>query len=188
MKSEHRNSQKRIYLPGYIYFIVVKTHNNYPYFKESIFCDLFIENLKICKRLKGFNLYGFSLIYDHVNLLIKPNAQYNISQILKSLKENVSRDINVTMGYTSHASDTSTRRLHMREVLLPALIKKYKQKNAVYHKFRWLKSFHDHYIRNEDDYHNHYDYTVFNHLKHGLPEQWQYTSLHYPEMIDYPDF
>ncbi|MCX6743246.1 MAG: transposase, partial [Candidatus Parcubacteria bacterium] len=96
----HKNSIKRIYFPGAIYYIVIKTKNNYPYFKEPFFCDLFIENLKICKQLKGFKLYVFSIIYDHVNLIIEPNNQFNISKVIKSLKENVSRNINITMGYT----------------------------------------------------------------------------------------
>jgi len=39
----HRNSQKRIYLDNAVYFITFKTYDNYPYFKEQIFCDLFIK-------------------------------------------------------------------------------------------------------------------------------------------------
>ena len=58
----HKNSIKRIYFPGAIYYIVIKTKNNFLYFKENIFCDSFVEDLKICKELKGFKLYGFSII------------------------------------------------------------------------------------------------------------------------------
>jgi len=32
-------------------------------------------------------------------------------------------------------------------------------------------------IRDEKDFVNHYHYTVYNHLKHILPENWKYTSL-----------
>ena len=39
----HRNSQKRDYTDNNIYFIVTKTHNNFLYFKELIFCELLIE-------------------------------------------------------------------------------------------------------------------------------------------------
>ena len=46
----HRNSQKRFYQENSIYFIVTKTFENFPYFKENIFCDLLIEDLKICKQ------------------------------------------------------------------------------------------------------------------------------------------
>lgn len=46
MKKKHRNSQKRIYIEDGTYFITSNTFNWYPYFKEPIFCDLFVENLK----------------------------------------------------------------------------------------------------------------------------------------------
>ncbi|MCX6745995.1 MAG: hypothetical protein NTX00_03160 [Candidatus Parcubacteria bacterium] len=67
---------------------------------------------------------------------------------------------------------------------------KFDNKNP-YPKFKWQLSFYDHYIRFHDnrlrrqkDWDYHYDYTVYNHLKHGLPENWQYTSLNYPNLID----
>jgi REP element-mobilizing transposase RayT len=185
----HCNSQKRVYLPGYIYYIVGKTYNNFPYFKEAIFCEVFIEDLKSCKEIQGFKLYGFTLIYDHFNLLVKPNEIFNISQILKSLKENVSRNINVIMGFTyAPAGDTPACRLRKRDEFKNNFINKYGSNQDVFTPFKWQKLFHDHYIRDENDYLNHYDYTVYNHLKHSLSEKWQYTSLNYPEMIDYPDF
>ncbi len=117
----HKNSLKRIYFPGAIYYIVIKTKNNYPYFKESIFCDSFIEDLKICKELKNFKLYAFSIIYDHINLIIEPNDQYDISQIIKSLKRNISRNNNIIMEYKSSffaphvtVGETSLSRLLLR--------------------------------------------------------------------------
>jgi REP element-mobilizing transposase RayT len=90
----HRNSQKRYYQENLIYFIVTKTFENFPYFKEPIFCDLLIEDLKICKKLKKFKLYGFCLIYDHLNLLIHPNEEFNVSKIMQFLKRHLSRNIN----------------------------------------------------------------------------------------------
>ncbi|OGY41556.1 MAG: hypothetical protein A2Y82_05065 [Candidatus Buchananbacteria bacterium RBG_13_36_9] len=60
-----------------------------------------------------------------------------------------------------------------------------------YPKFKWLKSFYDHiirfhdnHLRKEKDWDFHYDYTVYNHIRHGLPENWQYTSLNYSGLID----
>ncbi|MCX6740461.1 MAG: transposase [Candidatus Parcubacteria bacterium] len=223
----HKNSFKRIYFPGAVYYIVIKTHNNYPYFKEAIFCDSFIEDLNICKKLKAFKLYGFSIIYDHVNLLIAPGQIFNISQILKSLKRNVSRNINITSGFTGSfgassadvtlvgdltksfsasqvgvpfVGDTSLCRLRMGDEgeyplkrineLRARFVTVYNGTNP-YPKFRWQKSFFDHFIRfhenhlvSEKDFENRYNYTVYNHLKHGLPENWPYTSLNYQELID----
>ena len=203
-------------------------HKNSPkrvYFKESIFCDLFIENLKICKQLKGFKLYAFSIIYDHINLMIEPSNEFNVSQVIKSLKRNVSRNINIIMGYTSnypvhpvgHTILCGLRgmgsSLKCKVLGLPTLnqdnklyiwkfdVELYKnlfnnkfKGDTSYPKFKWQRKFYDHYIRfhenhlkQEKDWDYHYEYTINNHLKHGLPENWQYTSLNYSELIDYLD-
>lgn len=50
--------------------------------------------------------------------------------------------------------------------------------------FKWQKSFHDHIIRDINGFNNHYNYTIFNHHKHGFEKSWEYTSLSYPELID----
>lgn len=184
----HRNSQKRYYEPGKSYFTVAKTFQNFPYFKEPIFCDLFIEELKLCKQLKQFNLFAFCLVYDHLNLLVQPNDKFNISQLMKSLKENISRDINyVIFSYLNNEGDTSTCRLQIRELIIDfrdKFIQKYGPNQNVFPKFKWQKSFRDHIIHNEKDFQNHYHYTVYNFQKHGLSDNWQYTSLNYKKIID----
>ena len=39
-------------------------------------------------------------------------------------------------------------------------------------------------IRDERDFENKYIYTVYNFRKHKLPNDWQYTSLNYEDMVD----
>ena len=137
--NQHRNSQKRYYEENSIYFIVTKTFQNFPYFKEPIFCELFIEELKLCKELKKFKLYGFCVIYDHLNLLIHPNNEFNISKVMKSLKENVSRDINYIISGYRNEGDTSTCRLRLRELINDfhnQFIQKYGKNQIVIPKFK----------------------------------------------------
>ena len=187
MQYQHRNSQKRDYQDNNIYFIVTKTFQNFPYFKEPVFCKLFIEELKLCKELKKFKLYGFCVIYDHLNLLIHPNNEFNISKIMKSLKENVSRDISYIISGYRNEGDTSTCRLHLRELIYKfhnQFIQKYGQNQIVIPKFKWQKSYYDHIIRNNKDFEYHYNYTIYNFQKHDLPDDWKYTSLNYEDLVD----
>lgn len=75
---------------------------------EKILCEVFIEELKICKAMKGFKLYAFSVIYDHFNLLFQPNDKTNYSRILQALKKNISQDINKILGiYPAGANSNS---------------------------------------------------------------------------------
>lgn len=195
----HRNSQKRIHQENSIYFIVTKTFENFPYFKEQIFCDLFIEDLKICKELKKFKLYGFCLIYDHLNLLIHPNEKFNASKIMQFLKRHISRDINYVIDANGEGDIRECRlrggeyncfsdivNLHDKNLkqFKNQFIQKYGKNQIIIPKFKWQKSYHDHIIRDEKDFENHYNYTVYNFQKHNLPNDWKYTSLNYEELVD----
>ncbi len=184
----HRNSQKRFYGNGYTYFITAKTHQSFAYFKEKIFCELFIKELKLCKQLKKFDLFAFCLNYDHFHLVLKPNEKNNISEIMRSLKTNYSRNANriienVDSKATSRdvAFDNHTKYL---QSLRKQFLQKHGQNQLQIPKFKWQKSFHDHIIRNQKDFDHHCHYTAYNFLKHELPENWKYTSLNYPETID----
>jgi len=96
---KYRNWPKRIYIKDVSYFVTFYTKNRYPYFKETILCDLFLENLKECKKLKEFLLFGWVIVYEHIHLLIQPDGKWNISEIMHSLKRHTSRNINYVLGY-----------------------------------------------------------------------------------------
>ena len=239
MKKQHhfdhtqyrRNSQKRIYFEDAIYFIATTTYNRFPYFKERIFCDLFLaigsevklifstlecnydylnaqarrENLKLCKRIKGFQLYAWVIIYDHVHLLIQPNDEFNISKVMQFLKRNVSRNINYITGYNecdefykpegdidlTPEGDIDQCRLQVKRFIIKKCILKFRFKikylnQNPFPKFQWQKSFHDHYIRNENDFMNCMGYIEYNPVKHGLSDKWPYvyTNSKYDDLID----
>ncbi len=188
----HKNSQKRIYLPDAIYFITICTQDRFPFFKEEIFCELFIEELRLAKKLKEFKLYGFVILPDHVHLLVQPRDKYNISQIIKSLKENASRDLNYVIFNIQNEGDTSTCRLRIRELIQKyqsQFIQKYGHNYFKFPKFSWQKSFFDHIIRNEDDFNYHLEYIWYNPEKHGLTanfENYSYSSYNnYKDLIDF---
>ena len=185
----HKNAPKRYDLENEIYFIVSKTENNYQFFKEPIFCELFIEELKLCKELKQFRLYGFSIIYDHVNLLIQPSKEFGISEIMRSLKTNFSRDCNYIMGFNKiiNVGEVAPPRLrNLVNNFIPKLKIQFHKKYSKNHfpKFCWQQSYYDHICRNEADLQNHFTYAVYNYLKHGLPKDWKYTSINYLDLIN----
>ncbi len=150
----HKNSQKRIYGKE-IYFLTCNTHKRYPFFKNKIYCENRIEELKICKSLKKFDLYAFCLNYDHFHLLVKPDEEVSpISEIMRSLKTNYSRKINRIIYESSR-------------------------------KFKRQKSYHDHFIRDAWDYTNHWYYARDNYRKHWLPDDRKFHSWNneYQELI-----
>ena len=124
---------------------------------------------------------------------------------MKSLKENISRNINIVMGFTQKSNmvnegDTMSCRLRCGEAddknksinnhhktidkFHNQFIKKYGQNQTIIPKFKWQKSYYDHIIRNKKDFEYHYNYTVYNFQKHKLPDDWKYTSLNYENLVD----
>ena len=210
---KHRNSQKRFYDQDFVYFVTVKTHENFPYFQEKILCDLWIEELKICKELKKFKLFTFCLLSNHFHLLVQPSENKNISKVMQRLKRDFSINANKILGNVrfrpspnegakllSHKNNKTMdsesekaifrlreRRNFEKNILEPLqqqFLKKYGSNQNKFPIFRWQKSFHDHVIRDERDIENHFEYTENNFLKHDLPNDWKYTSLHFPELVD----
>ena len=93
----HRNSQKRIYCEDAVYFVTLYIKNRLPLFKEPIFCDLFIEELRLCKQMRGFQLYAWVICYEHAHILFKPSKKYSYSDVMHYLKRHSSRGINIVM-------------------------------------------------------------------------------------------
>jgi len=199
MKIEFKGAQKRIYIPEAAYFITVKTHNNGPFFKEKIFYDLFVENLRVCKKLKEFSLYGWVIVHDlparsqsfasakagHIHLLIQPRGKWSYSEIMFSIKKQFSHDANRVMGFNPpfpvEGAQTFARLQrwvlidHQKKVsqFRKLFLKKYGNHDP-FDIFRWQKSFHDHYIRNVSDFETHMKYIIDNLYHHPLPKDWPY--------------
>ena len=198
----YKNSQKRIYQHEYPYFVTVNTQDKSLFFKEPIFCDLWIEELILCKKLKSFEINSFCLCYDHFHMVLKVENGKDLSEIMRSLKTNFSRNANRVMlddfsikRYNLDEKARSADRAFWQErKLLEKFDKQVEQFHRLFHKkyesvssfkkFKWQKSFHDHIIRNEKDLIEHHGYTAYNFIKHRLSEDWHYTSLNFPELID----
>ncbi len=111
-----RTPQRRFYIDEAVYFITAVTHGRQAFFREPIFADFFVVDLWFASRVKEFKLYGYTVAHDHVHLLFQPCGTGNISDILGSLKRNVSRDINDIIqdrhrSRTSAGGDDSNRPL-----------------------------------------------------------------------------
>lgn len=181
----HRNSQKRFYNRNNIYFITTKTKWNFSYFSEPIFCDLFLEELRLVKKIKQTEVFAFCVIPDHVHLLVRCRGKYTISEFMQSLKKNFSQDANKIIENMLEGGNSNSR-LHKVDIkkFQNQFIFKYGIQPYEFRMFQWQSSFHDHVIRGERDFKNHFNYCVYNFQKHNLPHDWTWTSLNFPEEVD----
>jgi REP element-mobilizing transposase RayT len=89
-----RTPQKRYYINEAVYFVTAVTSGRRLFFREPLFAELFVMDLWFSSRIKEFELYGYTVVPDHVHLMLQPRGSRNISEIMGTLKRNVSRDIN----------------------------------------------------------------------------------------------
>ncbi len=192
----HRNSQKRIYPPGAAYFITTLTRGRYPYFAEGVLCRMMVDILRVHEERLGFRLHGCAIMPDHVHLLITPGDDHSYSRIMFSLKKQSSHNMNRILGYNlvfydepgripgndgQDVPEESAQALarfhgggpgrHFRE--FDARLRAYRAEFVDTHSgrlphppFRWQKSFHDHFIRDERDFANHLGYVARQCEKH----------------------
>ena len=185
MLQTHRNSQKRFYDETNTYFITTNAKDKFPFFKESLFCELFVECLRLYKIMKQFELYAFVIIPEHLHLLIYPIGDYNISQIMHAIKRHFSRKINIIIG---NEGGVGQPRLQGEDKKFLEIIKKHEERigtiknkflqkyspnQSIFPKFHWQLSFHDHVIRGQTDFDYHYDYIITNSEKHKLVKHYE---------------
>jgi REP element-mobilizing transposase RayT len=110
-----RTPQKRYYIDDAVCFITVVTRGRFPFFRQPMVADVFVIDLWFASAVKDFTLLGYTIAYDHAHLLVQPHDQSNISNIVGSVKRNVSRDINDIIHNRSRlrssAGDDSNRPL-----------------------------------------------------------------------------
>jgi REP element-mobilizing transposase RayT len=195
----HKGAQKRIYYEGATYFVTNDVYKWQNYFQEPIFCELFIEVLKLARKMKAFDLYAFVIMPDHIHLLMRPNKSEDLPKIIQFIKRNFTRNINFILGYHSEeAIYKSLLQLREKYTKYKNLIENHykflfnlknqftqKYKLNPFPKFHWQKSYLDHYIRNQKDFDEHIRYIYENPLKHKIPNarNYQYIYTNYQDLI-----
>jgi hypothetical protein len=145
--------------------------------------------------------------------MLQPSDDFDISKVMQFLKRHTSRNINICMGYASWPrgatpeSDigqcrfqdgemvvqcnhkTLIQKLHKFDIFVRISKTRFQIKyenQKPFPKFRWQKSFIDHYIRSDWDFNDKLEYIAWNPDKHGLPADWPYVYTN-PEYDDLND-
>ena len=180
---------KRIYLPDQIYFVTSKTYQNQFLFSDYQNCQLFFKTLKDCKVKYKFKLYGFTLMPDHVHLLIMPGDNMDISEVIHRIKGNFAYQYIIMMrnhkGFATRRNNKQANDAHSNRVADHSWVDdngnnfdrvadplwvgdKARQRIRVHP--IWQKSFYDHVIRNNLDFIEKLNYIHKNPIKHGLTD------------------
>jgi len=160
----------RTYLDGAVYFVTTVTDKRKPYFSSKTLRNLLIKIIEVNAATTKFILLAYAILPDQMHVLLKVDSNKNISEIMRSIKTNFSREANRVIGNKIDPIDEVSRpRLYV--VNAKHLRKEYSKEKKKLSRFRWQKSFQDRVIVSEKDLSNCLEYIRFNHLKYGLSKK-----------------
>ena len=152
---------RRWRVEGGEYFLTVVTHERRRFLTHERSRRLLREAISNTRTLRPFEIEAMVLLPDHFHVLLKlPEGTDDFSSRIGSIKHSYTK-AHLAAGGAEGA--TSLGRLRHR------------------HRGVWQKRFHDHRIRDDEDYRNHIEYILYNPVKHELadsPGQWPWSSFH----------
>lgn len=141
----------RTYLPEAIYFVTTYVRRRKEFFRNPTVAKICEANMRNAFHIQRCVTFAYVIMPDHLHLLVQPSER-NISELMRSIKTNTSRDINRYMHTSSH---------HNRG---PGT-------SVMGGRFEWQSSFYDHVITDERDFRTHIEYIRYNPVKAGLVEK-----------------
>jgi putative transposase len=88
----HRKRCKRISRAGDAHFLTFSCFERRPFLAKDGSRQWLVDAVALAKLKHGFDLWAYVVMPEHVHLLIRPvQAEYNISSILNSVKQSVSK-------------------------------------------------------------------------------------------------
>ena len=89
---EFRKKCKRYNVPGHAHELTFGCYQGMPLFENKVFCQYFAEAVNKAKEPYAFDVWAYVIMPEHIHLLLFPyRPSYSISQILRSIKQSVSR-------------------------------------------------------------------------------------------------
>ena len=129
--------------------------------------EILIDNMCMTRNLHSAKLYAFCVLPDHMHIIFTPGKK-GLSTFMHSFKRNASKDAGIFLACRSGGSRSSAPGEHIPFT-------------------GWQHGFHDEHILDADQRDRALNYVRNNASRHGLvakPEDWPWTSLQYPHMLD----
>lgn len=92
-------SQSHRVLPGSDcpYFVTITVSDWIPLFLSAGYCDILIDSLAHCRRLKGLRIHGYVIMPNHLHLIVSTESTHSLPDILRDFKRFTSRRITRTL-------------------------------------------------------------------------------------------
>lgn len=92
----------RIYIEGAIHYVTCRSAFNEKLFKEKKDYQMYLELLEKYRQEHNFKLFAYVLLPQHLHLLIEPNSETGISDIMRGLNTAYSKYFNNCYNRRGH--------------------------------------------------------------------------------------
>ena len=147
---------KRLFVENGIIFITFVTSKRRNILIENV--DILRNSFIKTKKNFVFEIIAICILPNHVHMIIKPKNIKEYPLIVKAIKSDFSKNIDISTIKDYKISESK------------------KQKNE---KDIWQRRYYEHTIRDIDDLNKHIDYIHYNSTKHLkiAPKNWKYSSF-----------
>jgi len=87
----YRRTCKRYDVPGHAHYLTFSCFRGMPFLGKDRSREWTVGAIAAARRAKGFDLWAYVLMPEHVHLLVLPREGARISEILKCVKQSVAR-------------------------------------------------------------------------------------------------
>lgn len=174
-------NNERWYFSDDVYFITFNTDFRVRNFIDKGCCEIFLENIRLAKKLFNFELYAFIIMPDHFHADICPKGTQNISKIIQFIKRNTARDINKKLKSASILVEKNPNSSEHAVIEYKNAIK-----NIIVQSediFKWQSSFYDRRVRSSDEFYHSWEYINEKNLK---DLNTKYNVLDGDKLLSYP--
>jgi len=151
-----------------IFFITFKIINSLQVFTNKKYYQVILDSLKFCRKNKGWKIYAYTILINHLHLVIKILPNFNLDDTVRDFKSFTAKEILKLLREDNHWGI-------LREMKLAAKDTK-KQNFKVWRKNIWPKA-----IVSKKFFLQKVKYTNLNAQKHKIVndmEKYPYSSYH----------
>jgi REP element-mobilizing transposase RayT len=153
---------------GNLFFLTIKSIDGLPILINEKYYQIILDSLKFCRRHKGWRIYAYAILINHLHLVLKLLKGFSLSDTMRDFKKYTSNQILKRLK--------EDKQYDLLEELKIAANKTKDRNSKVWRHDCWPKI-----IVTEKFFFQKVQYTDFNAQKHGLVgdmEKYPYTSYH----------
>jgi len=84
---------KQIQKHGDTFFLTIKSIDGLPILLNRTYYQIILDSLKFCRENKGWEIYAYTILINHLHLVLKISEKFSLSNTIRDFKQFTSKRI-----------------------------------------------------------------------------------------------